>query len=495
MIEVFKISNLKENKIFVLINQKKFSLIAFAFAFILMAWLLDPQPDMLMGGGDVTDIWNTITSFRSKDIYPSYVLYKGFLSIYPYVWFYELSSFLHMSPWFFIKLYQCLLFAYVAGVGIPFTIKNILKIKIKGYRQLLLPIILFSLFKSTMALTSMTVDLPSWAFFILAVNAALKIADKDRKKTLLLYLYAGLCIGLCMCLSGQYSLSAITIIIFIAIKTISKQSLIDKAKRGITILSVIILAFGVISVRSYNNYFEKTIVKPMRDSGAWLPTGGQWLELGLSRSIPKYEWSIPSNRGLAIIKDDKKANFEQEYKIMQNGGNLYTTKQLLKLIAKNPVDFIVKWTNTFFVSISFSNGANSVTYLFISYTSLFICLYLIFKKIKTWRKLFCAEALIPIAFIFSIAAIIVLQVELRCSLSIMSFIVAVGVLSDVFYVPFKKIGNIIISIIKRAPILLDSKNIPYYFVIYLVFMLICITHYGTIMEITGSDPARILFTK
>lgn len=493
---MFKINKIKDNKIFILLNEKKYSLIAFAFAFILMARLLDPQPNMLMGGGDVTDIWNTITSFRSKNIYPSYVLYKGFLSVYPYVWFYELSNLLHISPWFFIKLYQCLLFSYVAGVGMPFAIKKILKIKIKGYRQLLLPFILFSLFKSTMALTTMTVDLPSCAFFILAVNAALKIAGKDRKKAiLLLYLYAGLCIGICMCLSGQYSLSAITILAYIIIKTISKQSLKDKAKRVIIILSVIILAFGVISVKSYNNHFEKTIVKPMRDNGAWLPTGSVWLNLGLTRFIPKYEWAIPSNRGIAIIKDDKKGNFEQEYKIMQNGGNLYTTKQLLKLIEKNPVDFIVKWTNTFFVSISFSNGTNSVTHLFISYTSLFICLYLIFKRIKTWRKLFCADVLIPIAFIFSIAAIIVLQVELRCSLSIMSFIVAVGVLSDIFYVPFRKIGSVIISIIKKTPISNDIKKIPYAFVIYLIFMLICFTHYGTIMEITGSDPVRILFTK
>ena len=43
-------------------------------------------------GGDVTDIWETITSFYSGNIYPSYVLYKGILSVYPYVWFYELSK-------------------------------------------------------------------------------------------------------------------------------------------------------------------------------------------------------------------------------------------------------------------------------------------------------------------------------------------------------------------------------------------------------------------
>lgn len=485
--------NVRQNRIFSYILNKKFSILAFSIGFILMAFLVFPQPDMLMGGGDVTDIWKTITSFRSENIYPSYVLYKGFLSVYPYIWLYEASEFFGLGSWFFIKLYQCLLFAYAVGIGLPYSISRILKINIKGYRQLILPFILFILFKSTMALTTMTVDLPSWVIFVLSVNACLKIADKNKKTGIVYYIYTGLCIGLCFCLSGQYSLSALILVIFVIIKTIPFSVIKDKSKRLMAIICTVVLLCGVVGVKSYNKHFENTIVNPMRESGEWLPTGEDWLKLGLTRFIPKYEWSISSNRGLAIIKDDLSSGFEELYPLIQSGGFSYTNKHLIKVIITHPVDFFTRWVNNFFISISMSNNCNSVTLLLISYTSLFICLYLIFKRIKKWRELFCTESLIPLAFILSIAAVIVLQVEYRYSLSIMSLIVGVGVLSDEFYNAIKQARRTMLDIIKRKK-KSEGYNIPYTFLIYLIFVIICFTHYGTIMELTGSDPARILFT-
>ena len=128
------------------VKDKKDSIISFGFAFALMVWLLKQTVAMGVGvGGDVTDIWKTITSFYSGDIQPSYVLYKGFLSVYPYVWFYELSKVFGVGSWFFIKIFHCFLFSYVSDIGFPYIVSKLLKIEIKFWRRMLVIFLMFIL--------------------------------------------------------------------------------------------------------------------------------------------------------------------------------------------------------------------------------------------------------------------------------------------------------------------------------------------------------------
>ena len=51
----------------------------FSFFFALMVYMIFTwhQDSMISISGDASDIWKTITSFHTKDIYGSYVLYKG----------------------------------------------------------------------------------------------------------------------------------------------------------------------------------------------------------------------------------------------------------------------------------------------------------------------------------------------------------------------------------------------------------------------------------
>jgi len=85
-----------------------------------------PLPDLLNGGGDANSIWLTISTFKNAQPISSYVLYKGFLAIYPYVWLRDLAITLGLNDFFFIKIYHALLFSFAAGFGVPKIISNIL---------------------------------------------------------------------------------------------------------------------------------------------------------------------------------------------------------------------------------------------------------------------------------------------------------------------------------------------------------------------------------
>ena len=61
-------------------------IIPFFIVFILYFGYVRESGDMISLSYDAADIWKTITSWYTNDVYGSYVLYKGINSVYPYVW-------------------------------------------------------------------------------------------------------------------------------------------------------------------------------------------------------------------------------------------------------------------------------------------------------------------------------------------------------------------------------------------------------------------------
>lgn len=78
-----------------LIKYKIFLL--FIFVFLMFFLWLFPQQDLLGGSGDSNSIWQAIISYFSNKPVTSYVMYKGILSVYPYVWLYRLSQLLNVN--------------------------------------------------------------------------------------------------------------------------------------------------------------------------------------------------------------------------------------------------------------------------------------------------------------------------------------------------------------------------------------------------------------
>lgn len=477
------------------INRQKYVIISFCFAFSLMVWLLRSSHSMGVGrGGDVTDIWKTITSFYSGNIQPSYVLYKGFLSIYPYVWFYELSKFFGLNSWFFIKLFHCFLFSYISAVGFPYIISKLLKIEIKFWRRILVIFLMFILWKPNHALQDMMIDLWSLTLFILAVSIALKLLENKIKTFTCVSFFAGLVLGTASLGSGQYFLPVVILIVALLINLFSKENIKNVSKKFILIIYAIMMVVGVMVPKAYDVHFEKTVVDPMREDGANIIPSKVWLDIGLGLAKRRYnlfwEPTIPNHRSLSIIKQDKGDDYES---FIQNE-MIYSKRELIDLIRKHPVDFVTSWCNGLFLTVSMHGEHRSILCLLISYTALFLSLYAVFKRCKKLKDIFSVKLLIVLSFISVTIAPCINHLELRYVMAFQGLFLSAAFLDHIIWNGIKNFLLWIKSLFSRtASMNLKNINIPYSFVIYVLFIIMCFSNYAALIENVGVDPS-ILFS-
>lgn len=469
----------------------------FIVVFVLMALYLQSTGPMNNISGDAASIWHTIKSFHSEDIVPSYVLYKGFASVYPYVWFYDLSVWLGVGEFFFIKIYHCLLFAYISTIGFPYFISRILKVKPKVWQRCLLVIAFFYLWKSNLAFNQLMVDLPSLGFFLMALNSALKIEASTGKRRYGRYLYTGLLIGLNFCVSGQYSLPAILIVLFVLIKTIPLNVIKEKAKRVGALACIAILLVSAGAVRMCNVQFEKNVVEPFRAQGEWLPTGDTWIQIGFTRlmGVQRSGSSIklPDNRGLSIIKEMYGDDYEKVLQDMIDGKMPISIGEYFSIALKNPVDFVTRYANRLFLCLSVDNGSPHVIPLFISYTCVFLAFLSVLKRCKTIKQFFSPTLILILSFIAAVAALVALNVEIRCVMQLQGLVVGAAILDTTLWDGFKQLWLQVKHCWQEKSLrILGEKKFPWKFLLYCVFMIFCFMHIASIYETVGVDPA-ILF--
>ncbi len=479
-----------------IINKNPF-ILPFIWGFILVGYYIFPERvSLITVSGDAHSIWQTIISFRSEKITSSYVLYKGFLSVYPYVWLYDSAINFGLNEFIFIKIYHALLFAFVASVGVPYIISQIILVKIRLIRNLIFVTLIFYLTKFTLIYDALMIDLPSWAFFVAATSLLLYIKDDLELKwgRIPFYFIAGLLVGLCGAASGQYSISALLLALYFVVSCISsmKKNKIIGYKSILVIL--VIFAFGISIPKLYDKNFEATIVQPMRDAGEWLPTGNQWLVSGFTRLIYRYKYGYPdvSNRGMAILKKTEGDKFNARFELIKLGGGAYTVVEYLKIIRLNIVDFCVMWFTKAFIAISFDGGAAKILHLFIAYSSVFFSIYLLFAKIKNFYQLLHRNALIFMAFLSSLIAPIILFVDMRYAVCVYSLLLGVIVFQSKVGLDSYVFSN---NINQKKSMLHQNQGmrIPYAFFAYILFIIFGFTLYGAILEIPGSDPNLILF--
>lgn len=470
--------------------------VAFIISFALVSYYTFSLPDLLSGGGDANSIWQTITSFHNDPITSSYVLYKGFLSVYPYVWLYDLSIFFDLDPFVFIKLYHCLLFAYVSAVGVPFVISELLAVKLRPYRNVIFVIVIFFMFKFTNIFSMLMVDLPSWAFFVAGISAVIKLSKRDAETPKYKYFYSGLLVGLSLCASGQFKIAALLLILYVVVSLLSKGNLKSVITNRTTIVVFMLFIFGALIPKIYDAHFERTIVDPMRDRGEWLPTGEVWLLSGMTRLLPHYKYGYPnaSNRGLAILKETEGDGFEQRYENIKLGGGAYTAAEYVHIVKDNFFDFIVMWGTKTFISISFDGGNARVSHLAVSYSSLFLCAYLLYSRCRNIRDLLSSKAIIYLAILSTIAAPVFLFVDMRYGVTLQSFIIGLALFDDFIWVRLKNYLSAIAGAAKSRKLRFGVNNaIPYPLLMFLIYLLFCFLLYGALLEIPGSNPNDVLF--
>lgn len=468
---------------------RNFQLIfSFIFAIIIYAVFTWQDTNMISWSGDAADIWNTITSFHTDNVYGSYVLYKGINSVYPYVWLYDLSQFFNVNEWFFIRIFYAGAFAYISSIGFPNMVELLVQQRAKLYRRCLCSILMWYFWYYSMAFTQLMIDLPCLMYYILLINTALRLFRiKERKRShMILYLWAGILCGLCMTASGQYTTPAVCIIIFLFLTIIKNNISLQRDIRS-SILYFILFLSGLILIIVWNSCFEKFIVNSLRQNGAWIPSGSGWLYAGLARFRENYRSgggaiSIPSHRNNAILM-----SYFGEYLPGLNGLNIY---EYLKVFLKYPFDFILNYINSFFLILSPDHGRFNLFPLLIFYSLLYCSLYIGINKCKKWKQFFSPLFWIGFSFLWATVPMLVMNIEPRTCMQIQGLIMALAVCDDTIWriiTDYTK-SSLKIGLIKTV----KHTNISYPLIFYLVFVCFCILHISTLYETIGSIPADIL---
>lgn len=486
-------------------RKKWHAVVSFVFAFTLLFTNIIHLGSFVDWSGDANDIWKTITTYYDSHTYQSYVLYKGYQAIFPYVWLYELSRHLNINEFLPIKIYYSFLFAYSIAIGMPYIISKLCKVKINLIMRFIFIVLAFMVWKPSGALGQLMVDLPSFTYFVLGTSIVVSIQDISftKKYKLIYFILAGLACGLAGGGSGQYGIPAILLFIYASItifktdfnKIISKES---SKFILVPIICIVLLTTGFGVVKFVENQFQNVVIERIFPGKVGLATGKQWAKYAASVKLMSMTMGpdlsiIPDNRGTAIIKNEDGDKANERIELLQKGGGVYSNSEYINLILKHPVDFISRWFNRFLIAISFDGLDPSVSMLTLGATLVYICFLSVYKNCKTLSSFFTPNTLIVTAFILTILSLCIAHIEKRYALSIQALIMGVGLLNG-------EILNLLKSWLRSIKQMIDEKSLriiwqgsfSYSLLIYFVFLVLYITHFASIFELLGPD-SRILF--
>lgn len=468
-------------------NSKYSYLIQFFIAFCLVLFGLNsPALSLVDVSGDANSIWQTIITFNTDDVASSYVLYKGFLSVYPYVWFYGLSNYFGVDHFLFVRIYHALLFAISAGVALPYIISRVLSVRNKIIPSAIFISALLLLTWHTYIYTALMIDLPSFAFYTVAMSLVVMWDDIKSNKNKYLVIFAlGISFGLVFSASGQYAMAG-SILISYFLYVFFK----DLDSKKIKIAMLLFLILGLLLPKYADHSFDKKIVAPMRDSGEWIPTGSQWFASSMSRMMDTYKYGFPSinNRGKSIMIDHFGNDFDTKYSSAKAGGAIFTPVEYFNLITSYPFDFLTMWFTKLFLAVSFDAGHMSILHLIISYTSVFIFLLYLFKNGGIISRFKSLNFYLGASVLTTVAAPVFLHIEMRYSTALIAYLLCFAIYY--LYSVFSDFLVIFLNSRISVKMLFDFSKI---FFIWFVFIIFCISFYGSISEISSFEPTKILF--
>lgn len=476
-----------QDKINNFVKKNNILLVFFLFFLIFFLWLL-LQKDLLGGSGDSYSIWQSITTYYSNKPISSYVMYKGFLSVFPYVWLYQLAQLSKTDNFLFIKIIYSLFFSYILTIGIPLIIQFLFEKQIKIQRRIILSLSVFLLWKFNSVLNHITIDLPNLTILVVATHFGIKLTK--IKNNWFTYLFYGFFLGLLICGSGQYQLSFYSLILFTIINGWHKFKKNIKA----LIIPLLMLTIGIISALSCDYVFYKHSIEPARKNNEWLPNKQEWFNATFSgRNMLWLKYSsgptINNIRGRTILNSINK-NFEKQ---IEGGGAAYSPQYFLKIVLSHPIDFITQWMNKLFLAMSLDNGNRNVVHLIYFYSLIYVFIQIIFSKIKKISDILKPKALIILSFILPSITALLFHVEMRYFLSLQILIFSVTILSDELWNYIKTFTISTKNLFLNRKIKETNIKINYKFITYVIFIIVCLSWYASLYEIVGVNE-KILFT-
>lgn len=479
------------------IKEIVFACYPFVCVFLAMSVFLINRGTMCDDSGDAAEIWKTIKTYGTNNMYASYVLYKGVQAVYPYVWLYRMAVFFGTNEWLFVMLFYGLVFSYITTIGFPHLVEMFFKINTVHYRKLILGLVCFYFWEKTLALSQLMVDLPGLMYFLLLVNAALKIYRYGVRGKYLFW--CSIWLGMNLGGSGQYTAPAYCIIIFLGIVLIKKYS--KKRDKNIikTFKCIAILVFPAVLMKIYNDYFLEAIVGGLRQAGAWIPSNGDWLKIGLSRFMNMYRAKaelgtvIPSNLNQAIFQahlgDDI---FEQMQSTILAGGYELSVAEYLQLFIKYPLNFALCYLEKFFLILSPDRGSFSFLPLFIFWTMLFIAIKIVITDHKRMISIINVKFWIVFSFLWAVVPALVMVPEMRTVMQIQGFILATALCRNELWNKLSEVFSGIRNWKIRNMRDIREKEIPYTFLCYCCFIVVCFLHISSLYELIGVDANSIM---
>lgn len=375
---------------------------------------------MIVQSGDATSIWQTITSYYTDHIQSSYVLYKGMFSVYPYVWLYQLAVLFGTNEFFFVKIYNALLFAYIAAIGVPYLFEKIFGRKAVIWKKWLFAMLVFHLQAINYAYYNISVDIPSLFCFVVMMDMAVCIWKCEKNSYLYESIAGGLSAGASLCFSGQYQIGAVIGIIFIL------AALIQKSKIRQTIVCMVLLITCVFGIKILENRFTSQIVEPMRADGAWIPSGEEWILAHLKTEEPALASAYVSGGNFTDMQATQIISQEQpDFTQCTTAGQGMTV--YFKMMLKHPVRFLTSCGNKLFLAFCMDHGKDRYFELILGYILFYVGMAVIVQRYLGGTCVPWMELLVGLAFLFTVLPSCALHMELRYAMAIQYFVYGFGI--------------------------------------------------------------------
>lgn len=403
------------------------------FLTTLIMFLMTYSVDLFSVSGDAQETWKVAETFFSEDKYYSYVMYKGVYAFLPCVLDIFISGILNIPQVLIFKLFNALCFGYVAAYGIPNLIGYVHKNGEISLLQRYLLVALLIFFESNIIFI-VSVDMMSCAMFFALCNSAMKIVKSEEKK-IISFVWFGIWFGLNMCLSGQFGISSLIVALALIINTVYvhfKKNGFKQIKKCVPLACSLLIIFACYFIAKLpNQIYMATVVDPARAAGEWIPTGGDWVESGLSQKLLyiTYPSMIPDNIGIGFLNSEQLAQVEA-------GGAVLSYGDFINLVLHHPIRFIVRWCERLYLGIMndpqnlIGETVNYPSVMIISMSAIVYSLYDRFKtRFKSYKDVISMDMAIYLAFLFTALVPSLLHVENRYYFAARCFIFGVFALS------------------------------------------------------------------
>ena len=469
-------------------QEKIKTILIFCLPLFLVLWYIYPISP-IGNSGDAANIWTAIVGLATGKPEASYVMYKGILSCYPYVWFYQLSQVFGVSEFFFLKIYHAMLFAYVSVVAFPnIYLKLTGKEKVSTLSKGILAVVMFLLWKDYLIFDQLMIDLPSMACFVATVSVLLSWKKQAGTFPYARIVLAFFLIGCGSCFSGQYSIAMLILLCYAVnlIRQLHKQNIYSHRHLVLWGICIIVLLLP----KAADMWFFSAVVNPLVENGEWIPSKGFWLKYGLTSDVDAYSLFLPtiySPKGVNIAAE------MAENSVIAGSQQITLTVlvEILKIWIHHPIDMLQIWCNRFFLALSMDGMKQNVLYLIISYLAVLKFWGSLKEQFKHMRDFFDSRILIYSAFLFSILISCALHMEGRFAVAIQGLM-----LSFLVFDQFARVRKTLLKYLSgNENIQIKARRIPYTAIAEGIFVLLCIIHFGSLLELQAIEGnGAMMFT-